>query len=113
MIAIILVIVFGIFFSFFATKNSAPVSLNLGGHIINPVPLYLVILISIAIGVAVVGFIYLVRILSDKLTLSKKKSELKNTKEEVTDLNKQVHKLELENIKLKTQLGEADDENSI
>jgi len=51
--------------------------------------------------------------LSAKLTESEMKDETKKLKEENVELTKNVHKLELENTKLKAKLGEEFDEDSI
>jgi uncharacterized integral membrane protein len=111
MFTIILIILFGIFFGFFATQNSTHVTVNLGGHLVNQIPLYFVILVSLTIGMLIIGFIYLFRNLSARFTLGKKKSELKNTKEEVVRLNKEIHQLQLENMKLKTESGSVDEDS--
>ncbi len=114
MSALILIVVFGIIFGYFATQNAGPITLYFGSYTLAQVPLYLVILGSLALGSLMVGLFYLVRVLSDRLTISEKEDELKKTKEEEVELTKEVHKLELENTKLKAELGEEDvDEDSL
>jgi len=114
MLIVILISIFGLLFAYFATGNTALVSIKFGQYIFPGVPLYLVILASLAIGLIIAGLIYFLKSLSSSFTISEKEDALKEAKKESAELTKQVHKLELENTKLKTELGKQDtDEDTI
>ncbi len=98
-------------FALFATQNTASVSVNLGSSMVD-VPLYLVVIVPLLLGLLASYFIYIAYTLSLKLTISEQKDELKKFKEENAQLNKDVHKLELENTKLKSKNGKPVDEES-
>jgi len=114
MLTLVVTVLFGLGFALFATQNTGPVAVFIGPYTIADIPVYLVILASIIFTLLVCGFLYLLKSLSSSLTISEKEDELKKTKDELAEANKLTHKLELENTKLKTELGEDDkDENSI
>lgn len=114
MLALILIVIFGLGFGYFATQNTMPVSLYFMQYSLQGVPLYLVVLVSLAIGLLLTATIGIIKSWTAKFKISKKESELKKAEEEKTELTKRVHKLELENTKYKTELGEGEaDENSI
>jgi uncharacterized integral membrane protein len=114
MLVLILIVVFGVAFSFFATLNTSPISLNFGHYTLADLPIYIVVLGSLALGLLISGFIYLIRTLSSSLTISEKDTELKTLKKEFNEITKEAHKLEIENTKLKTKLDEEDfDDESI
>lgn len=110
---IILVAIFAGIFSYFATQNTIPVTINLGPYIFPDIPLYVVILAAILATLLISGFLYVLKSLSASLKIHKRDDDLKNTRNEVAELTKEVHKLELENTKLRSDIGAPDDENSI
>jgi uncharacterized integral membrane protein len=114
MLTLVITVLLGLGFALFATQNTDPVSVYVGSLAISNIPLYQVILAAIVFTLLISGFIYLLRSLSSSLTISEKDSELTKVKEELGEVTKQAHKLELENTKLKTRLGEEEeDEDSI
>ncbi len=113
MITLIITMVLGLGFAIFATQNTGAVTLNFGRYFIPDIPLYLVILISLLMSLFFAFIIYITRDLSAKITESEMKDETKKLKEENIELTKRVHKLEIENTKLKSKLGEDFDEDSI
>ena len=114
MLTLVITVILGLGFALFATQNTNPVSIYIGSNSISDIPLYLVILLSILLPLLVSGFIYLLRSLSSSLTLSEKEEDIKKTKQELAEVTKQAHKLELENTKLKAELGREDeDEDAI
>ena len=114
MFTIILIVVFGVLFSLFATLNTSTISINLGSRMLDNVPLYLVVLVSIGIGVVIVSIYHLLDVLSIYWTVDGQEKEIKNTRKTINDLTKEIHVLELENTKLKTKLNEEDyDDDSI
>lgn len=113
MLWIILIAVFAGSFAYFATQNTTLVTIHLGTYIVPDLPVYSVILASILATLIVSGFIYIVKSLSSSLTIHEKEDDLKNARNEVAELTKDLHKMELENAKLKGDLGIPEDENSI
>ncbi len=114
MLTLIFVVVFGLVFGYFATQNTMAVTINFWQYTVPGIPLYLVTLVSLAAGLLITTFVDLIKSIFASLALSKKETLLQKSKEEVTDLVKRVHKLELENTKLRTELGQdTTDENSI
>jgi len=113
MIILILTVVLGIAFAFFATQNTGHVSVYIGSFNLSNIPLYQVILGSIITALIVAGFIYFLKSLSSSLTINEKDDELKKTKDELAEITKEAHKLEIENTKLKSEAGEEEDENAI
>jgi len=94
--------------------NFAPVSLNLGTYIIQDIPLFYVIIGSFIIGLVLSYLVQLVRAISTSFTLHGKNQEIKKDKDEILELTRRVHQLELENEKLKHLSGnEPEDPNAL
>lgn len=114
MTALILFILFGLLFSYFATLNTALVTIHFGIYILNAIPIYLLVLVSLTIGLLFATIFYSLKSISSYFAFSKKSGELKTSKKEIIELTKKIHQLELENTKLKTKTGEEQtDEDSI
>ncbi|OGM15685.1 hypothetical protein A2V56_02095 [Candidatus Woesebacteria bacterium RBG_19FT_COMBO_42_9] len=113
MLTLVVTVLFGLGFALFATQNTGHTAINVGPYALAEVPVYLVILASVILTLLVTGFIYLLKSLSTSMTISEKEDELKKTKDELAEITKQAHKLELENTKLKAEAGEEEDENAI
>jgi uncharacterized integral membrane protein len=114
MIAIILFIVFGLLFSYFATQNTATVAIYFGTYSLKNVPLYLLVLASLGLGIIFASIFYFVKTISYKLASGQKNKELSHKNKEITQLTKELHELEIENVKLKTKSGgESVDDDSI
>ncbi|OGM12873.1 hypothetical protein A3A76_00615 [Candidatus Woesebacteria bacterium RIFCSPLOWO2_01_FULL_39_23] len=113
MITLIVTVILGLGFAYFATQNTSSISIFFGRYSIPNAPLYLVTLVPLLIGILVAFLIYITRDLSARLTEGEMQDELKRLKTENSELTKEVHKLELENTKLKASNGDEFDENSI
>lgn len=100
MLDLILVLVLGSMLVFISRFNFMPVSVNLGFTSFSNVPLFYVIVSSLVLGLVLSYVVYLVHAISTSFTLRGKDKEIKNNKDEVLELTKRVHKLELENEKL-------------
>ncbi|MDO8340830.1 MAG: lipopolysaccharide assembly protein LapA domain-containing protein [Candidatus Woesebacteria bacterium] len=91
-----------------------PVSVNLGMYVFNDIPLFYVIVGSLLIGLILSYVLYLVHVVSTSFKLSGKNREIKKDKDEVLELTKRVHQLELENEKLKHSKNvEPEDQNAL
>ncbi|OGM73383.1 hypothetical protein A2595_01790 [Candidatus Woesebacteria bacterium RIFOXYD1_FULL_31_53] len=91
-----------------------PVSVNLGMYVFKDIPLFYVIVSSLLIGLVLSYILYLVHVVSTSLKLRGKNKEIKKDKDEVLELTKRVHQLELENEKLKhSKSVEPEDQNAL
>ena len=114
MLALLLFIIFGLVFGYFATLNTSLVTVHFGPYKLENVSLYILVLASLGVGVVYASLFYLYKSLGGKFTLSKKDKELAGAKKENVELLKEVHRLELENTRLKTKTGEEmEDELSL
>ena len=71
------------------------VSVNFGTFIISNIPLFYVIVGSILFGLVLSYLVHLVNSISTSLTLRGKNDLIKKEKEEILELTKRVHQLEL------------------
>ncbi|KKT56081.1 MAG: hypothetical protein UX01_C0001G0162 [Candidatus Collierbacteria bacterium GW2011_GWB2_45_17] len=93
--------------------NLAPISVNLGYYVISNVPLFYVIVGSLLIGLVISFLMQLLKNISNAFILRSKKKEIKTSQEEILELTKRVHQLELENEKLKHTDAEISDPNAL
>jgi uncharacterized integral membrane protein len=108
MITLILIISFGLIFGYFATQNTYSVVIHFLKYSTKPLPLYLIILISIGVGILITMVINFLRWFSTTRKLSRKEKDLRTSQNEIVELTKTVHKMEIENTKLEAELGKED-----
>lgn len=114
MLILIFFIIVGAVLVYISKFNFAPVTLNLGIYVFSNIPLFYVIIASIVFGLIVSYLMYLFHSISNSFTLRSKNHEIKQNKDEVLDLTKQVHQLELENEKNKNNSTiEPTDKNAL
>lgn len=113
MVTLITAVVLGVIFAIFSTQNTGPVTLNIGGHILQNIPVYLVILVPLLSGLLLAFLFHITKDLSQNLTINEQKDDIKKLKNDLAEVTKQAHKFELESTKLKEQNGDAEDEDSI
>lgn len=101
MLILILLLVLGSLFVYISRFNFMPVTVNLGWYVIADVPLFYVIIGSFVFGLVLSYLINMIQAISNSFAMRGKNKEIKKEKEEVLELTKQVHKLELENEKQK------------
>lgn len=101
MLVLILLLVVGSILVYISKFNFMPVSVNLGLYAFSDIPLFYVIVGSLVIGLVLSYVVYLVHAISTSLALRGKDNKIKKNKNEVLELTKRVHQLELENEKLK------------
>lgn len=101
MLILILLLVVGSILVYISKYNFTPVSIALGPYVFSDIPLFYVIIGSLIAGLLLSYGIYLIRSISTSLTLRGKDKEIKKNKDEVLELTKRVHQLELDNEKLK------------
>ena len=101
MLTLIILLVFGSAVAYLAFQNGAQVTLTLLTFTFPGVPLFLVILGSTLVGVLFAYMIQLINSLSTALTIRGKDKKIKESEEDLTQLTKKTHQLELENESLK------------
>lgn len=105
MLVLILILVVGSALVYISKFNFMPVTINLGWYVFYDVPLFYIVVGSLVAGLLIAYLVYLVDVISTSFTIRSKDSEIKKTKEEVLELTKRVHQLELENERLKRKSG--------
>jgi lipopolysaccharide assembly protein A len=105
MLVLILFLVVGAFVVYISQYNFTPVTVNLGMYVIPNIPLFYVIVGSLLIGLVLSYLVSLVRAISNSFTIRGKDKEIKNNKNEVLELTKRIHQLEIENKKLGQNSG--------
>ncbi len=101
MLMLILLLTIGTLLVYLSQYNFEPVSVNLGFYVFSEVPLFYVMIGSLLTGLLLAYIFHLVYAFSKSLALREKSKELKKNKNEVLELTKRVHQLEIENEKLK------------
>lgn len=101
MLVLILLLVVGSILVYVSKYNFMPVDVNLGAYMFSNVPLFYVIVGSVVFGLVLSYLVYLVSSISTSFTLRGKNNEIKKDKDEILELTKRVHQLELENEKIK------------
>lgn len=89
--------------AYLAQNNLTEVTLHLGTYVFSGIPLFYIIIGSLLIGL---GFSYIIQLINSfftALTMHGKDSKIKQDKNEIADLTKKNHELELEIEKLKNK----------
>jgi len=114
MLTLILLLVVGSFLVYISKFNFAPVTLNLGFYVLTDIPLFYIVAGSLLIGLVMSYLIHLVNSISTSFTLRGKNKVIKNDKDEILELTRRVHQLELENEKLSHNTGnQPEDPNAL
>ena len=113
-ILILLLVVSGIMV-YLAQNNLTLVSLQLGSYMFANIPLFYVIIGSLLTGLGLAYILYLINSISTTIAMHKKDTTIQETKNEIVDLTKQIHQLELENERIKnnTTIIEPEDKNAL
>lgn len=114
MLVLILLLVVGSGLVYISKYNFTLVSVNLGMYTISDIPLFYVIVGSLVTGLVLSYLVYLVHSISTSFRFRGKDKEIKKNKDEVLELTKSVHQLELQNERQKHSPSvESDDPNSL
>lgn len=115
MLILILLLIVGSIMVYLAQGNLILVPLHLGTYVFSDIPLFYIIIGSLLIGLGLAYFLYLVNSIFTAFTMRKKDKKIKQGKNEIVDLTKQIHKLELENERLKNNstILEPQDRNAL
>ncbi len=115
MITLILILLVGGVFVYLAQNNLMPVTLHIGQTVITNIPLFYIIIGSLLTGLFLAYLIHLVNSIFIAFSMHGKDTKIKQGKNEIADLTKRVHQLEIENEKLKNHstLEEPQDTNAL
>lgn len=113
MLILILFLIVGSLLAYISQRNLMPVIVNIGPYIFTDIPLFYVIVGSLLIGLILSYIIILAKDASNSWKLHGKENVIKKKKDEVAQLTKRVHQLELENEKLKHSPAEPEDPNAL
>jgi uncharacterized integral membrane protein len=114
MLALILMLLVGSGLVYISKFNFTPVSVNFGLYKFDDIPLFYVIVSSLVVGLALSYLIHLTSEISNSFKFRGKDKEIKKNKDEVLELAKRVHQLELENEKIKNgSIVEEVDNNAL
>lgn len=101
---LILAVILALGMTFFASQNPSQVNIVIANMSWESVPLYLVVLVSLLLGLMIAWIFGIVSSISTSLTIFGKDIKLKKTKMTVDQLNSKVKSLETENSNLKAKL---------
>lgn len=104
MLAIIFTIILSLAISFLFTLDSTPTTLYLGDTILPEIPIFLVVFVSLIVGAFLASVTTIVNLITSKLTIMGKNSDLKKSYRSTDKLQEKVDKLEGENLELKEQI---------
>lgn len=115
MFSLILLIIFAIGFSYFASFNVVTVPIAFGTfYLIPSIPLYGVIGLSLLLGLILSWFISMVGSLMNGYAMRSKERQIISGKSTIHDMTKQINKLQIENSNLKGELkNEPFDDGSL
>lgn len=113
MLSLIVIAILTIGVGYFATLNTGTVSLNFGYNVLREIPIYLAVLTPLFIGLVASWLTNIQKEIGNGAIRKKMKNDLEESRKEVGELIKRVHKLELENTRLKAESGKPFDEDSI
>ncbi len=101
MLSIILTIILSVMASFLVTLDSSPVTLRFGETILVGIPLFFVVFASLLVGAIFASVTTIVNLMTSKLTIMGKNSDLKKSYKETDQLREKVDQLEEEKLALK------------
>ena len=113
MFTVILLVILGIGFSYFATLNTQLATITVPGYPQFQLPLYILMGATLVLGLSFFWIVSLIDSLSVAMKLSKKEHVIKDAKATIHDLTHRINELEIENAKLSERAGKLSDPESI
>jgi uncharacterized integral membrane protein len=104
MLTVVLIIILSLLISFLTTLDSSPVSLRFGDATFSGIPLFFIVFFALIIGAFLASVKIIVNIITSKLTIMGKNSDLKKSYETSDQLLGKIERLEEEKLALKEQL---------
>lgn len=106
MLVIISIIILSLLISFLTTLDSSPVNLRFGETTLSGIPLFFVVFVALIIGAILASVKIIVNLITSKLTIMGKNSDLRKSYKTTDQLQEKVNKLEDEKLSLKEQIKE-------
>lgn len=113
MFTLILLVILALGFSYFATFNTQLSIITFPGSLQYQVPLYILIGITLVLGLSLSWLISLLDSISTSLKLKGKEDTIKDAKSTIHDLTKRINQLEVENARLEERTGNHPDPESM
>lgn len=113
MLNIIILLMAGSVFAYISKDNLAPVTLNLANYSFANIPLFYVIVGSLLVGLVLSYIVQILGSIANSFVLRGNRQEIKSSQNEILELTKRIHQLELENEKLKRSEPEIIDANAL
>ncbi len=104
---------FGLIIAFFATQNTAAISLNFLDYQTPGIPTYIIVVGALLVGLFLSWIIGLLNGITTGFTMRGKDNKIKDYGQENTELLKINHQLELENARLKVETEAPLDDKSL
>lgn len=101
MLNIILLLLSGSVLAYISRDNLAPVTLHLAQYTIAQIPLFYVIVGSLLAGLILAYIVQLFGSIATAFVLRGNQKAMKSGRDEILELTKRIHQLELENEQLK------------
>lgn len=101
MFTFILFVILALAFGIFATQNTQNVTVTLANYTLSQIPLYIVLGVSLLIGLSVSWINGLFNTFSATMKLRGKEHAIKDSKATIQQLNKKLDQLEAENARLR------------
>lgn len=112
-VILILLLVTSALMVYIAQSNLMPVTLQLGSYVFSDIPLFYVIVGSLLVGLTLAYLMYLINSIFVSFSIYGKDSKIKKSNDEIAELTKRIHQLELENEKLKKHSLDSEDEKAL
>ncbi len=106
MLSIILVIILSLLISFLVTLDASTVTLRFGDSLLSDIPLVFVVFASLIIGALLASVTTIVNLITSKLTIMGKNSDLRKSYKSSEKLLEKVNKSEEEKKVLKEEIKE-------
>jgi lipopolysaccharide assembly protein A len=100
MATLIITVLLGLLFAWFAVVNTQNVSVNIANTLLT-VPLFMLVIGSVLIGLLIAAVISSIDWISSSFALRNRESQIKEKEQTVEQLSTKVHDLEVENARLK------------
>ncbi len=104
----IFMIILILFFAFFTVQNTMVVPVKIGDFSMNT-PLPLAIIVPISLAMLIFSFFHLGLMRKASLVIQDLEGNVEKDQNQILEITKQAHALEIENRKLKIRLGEESD----
>lgn len=98
---LIIAVLVGIAFTYFAVQNATGVILQLGSYSFGPLPLYMIALGALLLGLILSWIIHLIQSASAAILISGKEHQIQDNQKTLNQLELRIHDLEAENARLR------------